>query len=181
MTEKHILLPIETSEILSLSVGDIVFLSGILCTGRDQVHKRIFDMEKDKQPLPTEFNIVKGGAIYHMGPIVKQLLNSSYQIVSGGPTTSERMSPYQADVCRILGTPIVIGKGGMKSVNWSKIPAIYLQFPGGAGAIATKFIENVEGVLWLDLGPPEAVWFLRVKNFGPCIVAMDAKGNSLFT
>jgi fumarate hydratase subunit beta len=115
-----------------------------------------------------------------MGPIVRQLPDSSYQIVSGGPTTSERMAPYQAEVCKTLGVQIVIGKGGMKSVKWSEIPAVYLQFPGGAGAIATKFIEKVEGVVWLDLGPPEAVWFLKVKNFGPCIVAMDAKGNSLF-
>jgi len=27
---------------------------------------------------------------------------------------------------------------------------------------------------------PEAMWNLKVKDFGPLIVAMDSKGNSLY-
>ena len=36
------------------------------------------------------------------------------------------------------------------------------------------------GVDWLDLGMPEAMWNLKVKDFGPLIVAMDSEGNSLY-
>ena len=27
---------------------------------------------------------------------------------------------------------------------------------------------------------PEAVWVFEVENFGPCIVGIDAKGNSIY-
>jgi fumarate hydratase subunit beta len=35
-------------------------------------------------------------------------------------------------------------------------------------------------VNWLDLGVPEAIWVLEVKEWGPLIVAMDSQGNSKF-
>ena len=41
-------------------------------------------------------------------------------------------------------------------------------------------VEKIESVDWLDLGMPEAMWNLKVKDFGPLIVAMDSKGNSLY-
>ena len=40
--------------------------------------------------------------------------------------------------------------------------------------------EKIESVDWLDLGMPEAMWNLKVKDFGPLIVAMDSEGNSLY-
>ena len=41
-------------------------------------------------------------------------------------------------------------------------------------------VEDIESVDWLDLGMPEAMWNLKVKDFGPLIVAMDSNGNSLY-
>ena len=41
-------------------------------------------------------------------------------------------------------------------------------------------VEEIESVDWLDLGMPEAMWNLKVKDFGPLIVAMDSNGNSLY-
>ena len=41
-------------------------------------------------------------------------------------------------------------------------------------------VEEIESVDWLDLGMPEARWNLKVKDFGPLIVAMDCHGNSLY-
>ncbi|MCK4239656.1 MAG: fumarate hydratase C-terminal domain-containing protein, partial [Candidatus Lokiarchaeota archaeon] len=41
-------------------------------------------------------------------------------------------------------------------------------------------IKEVVHVEWLDLGSSEAVWFLRVEQFGPLIVAQDISGNSLY-
>ena len=43
-----------------------------------------------------------------------------------------------------------------------------------------KINEEIESVDWLDLGMPEAMWNLKVKDFGPLIVAMDSDGNSLY-
>ena len=37
-------------------------------------------------------------------------------------------------------------------------------------------------VHWLEeLGMPEAVWVLQVKEGGPLVVAMDSSGKSLYT
>lgn len=176
----HINLPITPQKVKEIDAGDLVYLSGIICTGRDHFHKRVLDYHNKGKKLPLAFSHLKGGAIYHMGPIVKRNNNGSYSIVSGGPTTSARMNPFQSEVCCLLSCNIVIGKGGMTGVQWSKIPAIYLQYPGGAGALVSKFIAEVKSVEWLDLGSPEAAWFLEMSEFGPLVVSIDSKGNNLY-
>ncbi len=172
-------LPVSDSIIEKLKIGDIVYLTGIICTGRDHFHKRIISFAKNDKPLPEMFNYLKGSAIYHMGPIVKKT-DDSYIIISGGPTTSARMNPFQTEVSKILQNKFVIGKGGMDEVNWKDIPAVYLQYPGGAGAIVGKFITAVKKVEWLDLGTPEAAWFLEVNEFGPLVVSIDLYGGNLY-
>jgi tartrate dehydratase beta subunit/fumarate hydratase class I family protein len=58
---------------------------------------------------------------------------------------------------------------------------VYAAFPGGAGVLAAEKITSVSQVFWLEeLGMPEAVWILEVKEFGPLIVAMDSVGQSLY-
>jgi len=56
---------------------------------------------------------------------------------------------------------------------------VYLAIVGGAAALETLQIEEIEQVWWEDL-MPECLWKFRVKNFGPLIVAIDAHGNSLY-
>ncbi len=177
--KKHITLPTSKKIVNGLKIGDIVYISGLICTGRDQVHKKIINLIKDGKPLPKDFENLKNSAIYHMGPIVKTKSDGTFQIISGGPTTSARMNPYQNNVCKNLNILFVIGKGGMQGVNWNELPAVYLQFPGGAGAIVSKFIKRVVSVEWKELGP-EAAWFLEVENFGPLVVALDTHGGNLF-
>jgi tartrate/fumarate subfamily iron-sulfur-dependent hydro-lyase beta chain len=179
--EYHFQIPVTKDQVSDLKLGDIVYLTGMICTGRDQVHKRILEYLQSNQPLPDEFEWVRGGAIYHMGPIVRELSPNRYEIVSGGPTTSDRMSPFQVKVCRALKIPFVIGKGGMNITDWGMSNAVYLAFPGGAGALAAKFLKDVRGYTWLDLGVPEAAWFIHVNNFGPLVVTIDSHGNSLYT
>jgi fumarate hydratase subunit beta len=172
--------PVSIPELLQFKIGDIIYLSGIIASGRDQVHRRIIEYSHNKISLPKEFELIKGSAIYHMGPIVKEISPNNFKIVSGGPTTSDRMSYYQEEVCKILDIRFVIGKGGMKNISWGAIPAVYLAYPGGAGAIAAKFFEKVLKVIWLDMGPPEASWFFHVEKFGPLVVAIDADGKTLY-
>jgi len=38
----------------------------------------------------------------------------------------------------------------------------------------------VEDCQWPELGMPEAMWVMRVKEFGPLVVSIDAHGNNLF-
>lgn len=58
-----------------------------------------------------------------------------------------------------------------------RLPCIYRS----CAALAAELIKEVKTVHWLDLGMPEAVWVLRVKEFGPLIVGIDSKGKDIFT
>lgn len=177
----HLSLPVSKTQLKELKLGDIVYFTGIIVTGRDHFHKRILEYKNVDRQLPKTFDLVKGSALYHMGPIVKKISSKNYQIISGGPTTSARMNDYQTQVAKQLDLRFIIGKGGMENVAWKSIPALYLQYPGGAGALITKFIKEVIAVEWMDLGTPEAAWFLKVENFGPLAVTIDVHGNSLYS
>jgi fumarate hydratase subunit beta len=165
--------PIKNQDLTKFKIGDIVTVSGTIITARDQAHKRILEEEP-----PFSLN---GAALFHAGPIISQV-NESYNIVAIGPTTSMRMNPYQADVLD-KGVKIVIGKGGMddsvkQALNRNN--ALYLVATGGCAALYVDKVKEVKNVNWLDLGVPEALWELKVENFGPLVVGMDAHGNSLF-
>lgn len=55
---------------------------------------------------------------------------------------------------------------------------MYLSAVGGAAQLYADCIEAVEGVDMLEVGAPEAMWHLRVRDF-PTVVTMDAHGGSL--
>jgi len=168
--------PISEETIRSLKVGDIVIVDGEMHTGRDAFHHYI--MHHD---LPEGLDI-RGGIIYHCGPVMLKNEAGEYQVVAAGPTTSIREEPYQADVIEKLGLRAVIGKGGMGPktlAGLQKHGAVYLNAIGGAAQYYAKCIEKVTGVDFLEeMGVPEAMWHLQAKAF-PCIVTMDAHGNSL--
>ena len=171
--EKRLNVPIIDENLNELKAGDVVYLTGNIFTARDQAHKRIVE-----QGAPLN---VEGGVIFHAGPIIAKN-DENYEMVAIGPTTSMRMNPYQSDVLD-MGVKIVIGKGGMDdNVREALIKnnAIYVVATGGCAALYVDAVENIENVDWLDLGMPEAIWNLKVKDFGPLIVAMDSKGNSLY-
>ena len=57
--------------------------------------------------------------------------------------------------------------------------AVYLHAVGGAAALLASRVEAVESVHMLEeLGPPEAFWVFRVRDF-PVVVTMDSTGASL--
>ncbi len=172
-------LPVQDNDVRKLKIKDIIFLNGILITARDQAHKRIMELIKSNKSLPESLNQIKGSAIYHCGPIVKEE-NGEYRIISGGPTTSQRMDLLENKVVKQLGIKFIIGKGGMKNLDTKGNEVVYLSYTGGCGAIINQKIENVNHVEWKDLGMCEAIWFLKVNQLGPLIVAQDIHGNSLF-
>lgn len=93
------------------------------------------------------------------------------------------MDQTQAEFVKLTGIRALVGKGGVgeKVVDkLARLGCVYLAFPGGAGALAAKSIEKIEGVFWKDLGIPEALWVLKVRDFGPLVVAIDTKGNNLY-
>jgi len=80
------------------------------------------------------------------------------------------------------GVSAIVGKGGLLAGSlkaMKEYEAVYLAIVGGAAALETTQIEEIEQVYWEDLFP-ECLWVFRVRNFGPLIVGMDSHGNSLY-
>ena len=171
--ERNLNVPIKDDDLSELNAGDVVYLTGNILTARDQAHKRIIE-----QGAPRD---IDGAAIFHAGPIISKE-GDDYKMVAIGPTTSMRMNPYEADVLD-MGAKIIIGKGGMDDTVREALKrnnAVYVVATGGCAALYVDKVNEIKGVDWLDLGMPEAIWDLDVDSFGPLIVAMDSKGNSLY-
>ena len=164
--------PITEAQVRALKVGDVVLLNGRIYTGRDSVHAHLM-----KHDSPID---LKGGVLYHCGPVVLKD-GDGWRMMAAGPTTSIREEPYQGDVIRRFGVRAVIGKGGMGAKTLKALAeagAVYLSAIGGAAQFYARLVQKVPGVSLLDFGVPEAMWHLDVLDF-PTIVTMDAHGNSL--
>jgi fumarate hydratase class I len=166
--------PFKKEDIRELKVGDMVLITGKLFTGRDAVHHRIHNGTKPPVDLKNQI-------IYHCGPVVMENKDGTYEVKAAGPTTSIREEPYQWEVMRDYGIIGVIGKGGMgpKTLAGCKeYGCVYMHAIGGAAQVLAEKITSVDNVFWRDLGSPEAIWELSVKDF-PVVITMDSHGNSL--
>lgn len=170
--------PIDEKEIRELKVGDVIYVDGIVITARDAAHRRAVDYYEKGLSVPVSF---EGNVVYHCGPLVKKV-DEKWVVVSAGPTTSTRMEYIMPAFIKLFKPRVIVGKGGLKDGTLKALSehgAVYASYPGGVGVTAALMIEDVVKVEWLDLGPPEALWVLKVKNFGPLIVTMDSHGNSV--
>ena len=176
--KKVLTTPITYDQIKDLKIGDTVYLTGMLATCRDSGHKRVVQ----EKVFPENFEF-KDGAIIHAGPIVGKDENGKQYMVSIGPTTSRRMEAAEADFIEQTGIRVIIGKGGMLEKTTEackKFGAIHCAYPGGCAVVAAQEVEELQGVEWMDLGMPEALWIMKVKEFGPLVVSIDTEGNNLF-
>ena len=182
--------PIDEAAIRALKVGDVVSISGTVVTARDAAHKYMVETWIEAEPFPesedgklrqTLGKVLKGGVIYHCGPVVHQDEDGKWHFVAAGPTTSSREEPYAHKVIKALGVRAVIGKGGMGPRTLAaceKYKAVYLHAVGGAASLIAQRVQEVEDVYKTEFGLPEAFWRIRVEDF-QCVVTMDSHGESL--
>ena len=166
--------PLADADVEKLKAGDKVLLNGVIYTGRDAAHKRLYDLLLEGKPLPIE---VKGQVIYYVGPAPAK---PGQVIGSAGPTTSGRMDAYSPKLIEI-GLKGMIGKGMRKKEvveAMKKYKAVYFAATGGAGALLAKAIKKAQVVAYDELGP-EAINRLEVEDF-PVIVVNDTIGNDLY-
>ena len=166
--------PLSGEDVEKLKIGDKVFLTGIIYTGRDAAHKRMIDLLDAGKNLPMD---IRGQIIYYVGPAPAK---PGQPIGSAGPTTSYRMDAY-APKLMALGMKGMIGKGNRTPEvveAMKKYKAVYFGATGGAGALIAKSIKKAEVVAYEDLGP-EAIMKLEVEDF-PVVVINDTKGNDLY-
>lgn len=172
--------PLSEEEVRNLNVGDTVYISGKMFTARDECHLKMLEMNEENESIP--FN-PEEMALFHCGPVVKKY-DDEWKIISAGPTTSIRMEIFEDEFLKAFKTRMIIGKGGMadKTLNaLNEVGAVYAHYTGGAGALAARAIKKVKDVYWLDeLGIPEAAWILKIEEFGPLTITMDANNKSLY-
>jgi len=174
MPEIKLNTPLSDEDVDKLKIGDKVYLTGIIYTGRDAAHKRMIDLLDAGKSLPID---ICGQVIYYVGPAPAK---PGQPIGSAGPTTSYRMDAYAPKLMK-LGMKGMIGKGNRSSEvieAMKKHKVLYFGATGGAGALIAKSIKKAEVVAYEDLGP-EAIMRLEVENF-PVVVINDTKGNDLY-
>lgn len=154
-------------EVLSLSAGDRVTLSGTVYTARDEAHLRMLG-----EGIPFD---PKGAAIYHCGPLIQD-----GRIIAAGPTTSARMTALTGFLID-HGVRALIGKGGMgrEVVEQLRGKGVYLALTGGCAVLAAAHME-LKGVYYEDLGMAEAIWIIELDSL-PLVVGIDAHGRDLFS
>jgi fumarate hydratase subunit beta len=171
---KKITTPLIDKVLADLHIGDKLFITGVIYTGRDAAHKRLIDLIDQGKELPFD---IKGQIIYFVGPAPAK---PGRPIGSAGPTTSYRMDAYSPKLIE-RGLKGMIGKG-MRSQEVKaamvKYKAVYLGATGGAGALIAKSIKKSDIIAYEDLGP-EAIRRLEVEAF-PAVVINDIYGKDLY-
>ncbi len=171
---KYLQTPLKEDELAQLQIGDKVFITGIIYTGRDAAHKRLVELLEKNEELPFD---IKGQVIYYVGPAPAP---PGKPIGSAGPTTSYRMDPY-APALLDAGLKAMIGKGPRSQLvidSMVKNKAVYFAAIGGAAVVVAESIKEAKVIAYEDLGT-EAIRELRVENF-PCIVANDIYGKDIY-
>jgi L(+)-tartrate dehydratase beta subunit len=177
VAEHRLVFPTDEETIRSLRAGDSAYVDGHVIGIRDRTQIRIFD-----QGVEPPMNL-DGAFLLHTAPGVRKLGPGRYEKVSIGTTTSARMVRFTEPLGRDYGVRAIAGKGGLPDEAiepMRKYGMVYFAIVGGAAALETTQIEEIEEVAWEEL-MPECLWKFRVKDFGPLTVAIDSHGNSLYS
>jgi L(+)-tartrate dehydratase beta subunit len=180
MTHHVLDMPIDERQARALKVGDTVTLERTLFGIRDATLIAMFDRGRT-----TRFNL-KGHAVIHTAPNVRKIdprpgNSSGYEPLCIGTTTSMRMERFTRPLMQRDGVRLIIGKGGLGQATldaFKEFGGAYLAVVGGAAALETTWIPEIEDVDMDDLHP-ESLWKFRIEGFGPLLVTMDSHGGSL--
>ena len=181
MAHYELVTPISDEQARALRVNDTVTLQSTLFGIRDATLIHMFDRGRR-----TRFDL-RGHAVIHTAPNVRKVEKSAanpvgYAPLCVGTTTSDRMERFTDPLLAQYGVRLIIGKGGMREASlaaFKRYGGAYLAIIGGAAALETTWIEQIEDVDLDDLNP-ESLWKFRVREFGPLLVAMDSEGGSAY-
>ncbi|MDI6755723.1 MAG: FumA C-terminus/TtdB family hydratase beta subunit [Thermodesulfobacteriota bacterium] len=175
MAQYTLTTPLTEEMVRKLRVRDTVILNGTIFGIRDLTLIHIFD-RKNSPPVSLQ-----GAVLLHTAPSLKKV-GDRWEKICVGTTTSGRMDRFTPGLMENYGVRAIIGKGGQYEGSlkaMKKFGGCYLAIVGGAAAVETKQIVEVEKVYFEELHP-EALYQFKVKDFGPLIVAMDSHGNHLY-
>lgn len=171
---KDIKTPFDRKELAELEAGEMVTISGVIYTARDDAHIRW--MESLDRDGTMSFD-PKDQCIYYVGPTPTK---PGEVIGSCGPTSSYRMDPFTPRLLD-MGLGGMIGKGRrspevIESIKKNR--AVYFTAIGGSAAKIKDSIKECEVIDHEDLGT-EAVRRLVVDKF-PVTVTIDSRGKNIY-
>ena len=174
--------PVIDSDLVELQIGNVVYINGVVYTGREGAYRKILDQGISP---PIDLHAVSN-VNFHCSPAAGVGADGSYTVGAVTATASFRFSKWLQQWFEKTNCKVIIGKGGMPQADYKNCfapqRAVYLTTIGyGTGALLGRGIERVVDVIWLEeLGIAQAIWILQVRNFGPLLVESDVAGNSLF-
>src|SRR4029078_6187365 len=153
MTHHVLTTPVTEAETRALKVGDTVTLEKTLYGIRDATLIHMFDRDRR-----TRLDL-QGHAVIHTAPNVHKVPVSpeapaGYTPFCIGTTTSQRMERFTRPLMQREGVRIIIGKCGMAEdtlAAFKELGGAYLAIVGGAAALETTWIEQIEDVDLDDL------------------------------
>lgn len=175
--EYHLKAPLSEEDVRKLNIGDTIYLSGEVFTGRSRIHRYIFDEE---HILPIEAK--RRQAMVHVGPIMVRGA-CGWELVSFMPTSSLRFEKWGADSVEKWGLRIIVGKTTMGKATldaMEKYGCVHVS-PQCVSPNLWHDSIRIQGVeLFEELGSIEACWLLELDELGPFIVDMDSHGRNYF-
>ena len=174
--------PVSDEDLARLRPGDVVYLDGVIYTGREGVYRKVV---KEGAVPPVDLRALSN-VNFHCSPAASVEEDGSFRMGAVTATASFRFSASLPEWFEKTGCKVIIGKGGMSAEDYRTIfvpaGAVYLTTVGyGTGALLGRGIKEVLAAHWIEeLGIAQAMWVLRVENFGPLIADSDLAGNSLF-
>jgi L(+)-tartrate dehydratase beta subunit len=173
--EHRLTFPTTEDVIRKLRAGDSVTVDGHIIGIRDRTQIRMFDQGQRPRMDLT------GSLLLHTAPNVRKV-GDRYEKLCIGTTTSARMVRFTEGLGTDYGVRAICGKGGLPDEAiepMKRLGMVYFAIVGGAAALETTQIEEIEEVEWEDL-MPECLWKFRVRDFGPLTVGIDSHGTSLY-
>ncbi len=174
-------LPLSREQVLALELGDMVRLSGEITVSIGlPTHKRLAQAIEEGAPLPVDMH---DGAFFHLSTYVNETPDGPEALYLN-PSTSTRYNPWMPTLIRGLGVRLVGGKGGLDDASTAALRecgCAYLSFPGGGLNLLSRALRKVVAMNWTEYISQFRLLTLEVEQLGPATVAIDARGNSLYT
>lgn len=181
MATHHLSIPLSEAETRKLRIGDMVYLTGKIHTGRGLFYEHVLDRGN---ALPIDVAAISNVQM-HCAPAAIEKSPDNYYVSSIQATASFRYWKWVPAYVERFGIRAIIGKAGMDQWVYQNVFArtgtVFLTTVGyGIAALYGRAVKSVSGVYWKkELGLPEAMWVLNVENLGPFIVDGDCTGASL--
>ncbi|MBO7619458.1 MAG: fumarate hydratase C-terminal domain-containing protein [Victivallales bacterium] len=152
-----------------LQVGDMVYISGNICCGRDAVLPKIVKMFKE-DTLGELGAKLRGGVIFH----------TAVSPAGVGPTSSNKLE-IESSIAPLseAGMKLHLGKGALHAETveaLGKLNAVYAIIPPVTALLGAKTLKQ-QLVAFPELGM-EALYRLKVDRY-PAIIAA-AHGRSIY-